>query len=67
MTIDVAESKKLHNNSGNRLWQYAIQTDMYNYGLTFQPIGREDKSPGGYKEIMCHLIFDVVMKLIQKA
>ena len=35
--------------------------------MDFQLLGREYKSPVGYKEITCRLIFDVKMNLNQKA
>ena len=39
---------------------------MKNYWVNFQVIGCEDKSLVGYKEITCHLIFDVKINLTQK-
>ena len=65
--IDVAEAKQLDNDNVNTLWQDTFKKDMENSQVDFQLLGHEDKSPVGYKEIPCHLIFDVKMGLTQKS
>ena len=63
---DVAEANKIDNYNENTFRKDAINKDIENYLVAFQLLGREDKSTVGYKEITCHLIFDVKMDLTRK-
>ena len=67
MLTNVSEAKNLYNENDNTLWQEEINNSMENYWLDFQLIDCEDKSPVRYKEITCHLIFDVKIDPTQKA
>ena len=49
MQIGVSESNNVDDNNCNMFWQDRIQKKMENYWLVFELIGREDKSPAGYK------------------
>ena len=41
--IDAAEDKKLDDDNGNKLWQYATKEYMDNSQADFQILGHEDK------------------------
>ena len=40
---------------------------MKNYSVAFNFLDRDNHAPFGYKEITCHLIFDVKIELTSKA
>ena len=65
--INVNAALLLDEKNGNHLWEEAIKKEMKNARVAFQLLGKEDKPPPGYKQITCHLIFDVKMDLTRKA
>ena len=65
--MDVAADKKLDNSNGNTLCQDTIKKKMKNFQVAFQFLSCEYKSLVVYKEITCHLIFDVEMDSTQKS
>ena len=67
MLRNVAEATNIDDANCNMLWQEAINKYIYNYRVAFEILGSEDKSPVGYKEIMCNLIFEVKIDLTRKA
>ena len=65
--MTVEEALRLDHENGNTLWFDAIEKEMKNSRVAFKLLGREDNPPVGFKEITCHLIFDVKMDLTRKA
>ena len=63
----VEEALELDRNNGNNLWADAIKKEMKNSRVAFQLLGRDERPPVGFKEITCHLVFDVKMDLTRKA
>ena len=53
--------------NGNRFWQDAVKKEMSNVEIAFKFLDDETKAPIGFKEITCHLIFDVKFDLTRKA
>ena len=45
----------------------AIEKEMKNARVAFQLLPRDDKPPVGFKEIRCHLVFDIKLDLTRKA
>ena len=58
---------KLDAENGNTLWMDAIKKEMKNSKVAFSLKPRGEKAPVGYKEITCHLIFDLKMVMTRKA
>jgi hypothetical protein len=46
----------------NTLWQDAVRKEMKNVRIAFKLLNGEEYAPPTYKEIHCHMIFDVKMK-----
>jgi hypothetical protein len=63
----VAEALALDKEEGNMLWYDAIQKEMKNVQTAFKFLSRGERAPVGYKEIPCHIIFDVKMDFTRKA
>jgi len=63
----VAEALALDKEEGNTLWYDAIQKEMKNVQTAFKFLSRGESAPVGYKEIPCHIIFDVKMDFTRKA
>ena len=61
------EAVELDRVNGNRFWQDAIIKEMKNVELAFKFLDDGESSPIGFKEITCHLIFDVKFDLTRKA
>ena len=53
--------------NGNRFWQDAVKKEMSNVEIAFKFLDDGTKVPIGFKEITCHLIFDVKFDLTRKA
>ena len=51
----------------NRLWQDAIRKEIKNVEVAFKFLDNGEKMPIGFKQITCHLIFDVKFDLTRKA
>ena len=49
------------------LWQDAIKKEMKNVAVAFKFFDHGEKMPIGFKEITCHMIFDVKFDLTRKA
>ena len=64
-TVD--EALRLDKENGNTLWHDAIKKEMENSRVAFNLLGVDDGPPVGFKEITCHMIFDVKMDLTRKA
>ena len=64
---DVAEAMKLDAANGNSLWLDSITKEMKNSRVAFELLDKGDKAPVGYKEITCHLIFDIKLDMTRKA
>jgi len=63
----VAEALKLDEENGNNLWHDAIQKEMKNVQAAFKFLNDDDPIPIGYKQIPCHIIFDIKMDFSRKA
>ena len=63
----VEEAKALDSKNGNTFWVDAIEKEFSNVKVAFQLLSEDDKLPVGYKEITCHLIFDIKFDLTRKA
>jgi hypothetical protein len=63
----VAEALELDKENGNNLWHEAIQKELKNVKIAFKFLEEGDKAPVGYKQIPCHIIFDVKMDFTRKA
>jgi hypothetical protein len=60
------EAVELDRLNGNTLWQDAVRKEMKNVEIAFDFKG-EGEIPIGFKEISCHLVFDVKFSLDRKA
>jgi hypothetical protein len=63
----VAEALALDKENNNTLWYDAIQKELKNVKVAFHFLTEEEQTPVGYKEIPCHIIFDVKMDFTRKA
>ena len=63
----MAEAKILDAKNGNRLWQDAVQKEFDNARVAFKLLGEGENAPPTWKEITCHLVFDVKFDLRRKA
>ena len=61
------EAKILDRANGNSLWQEAIKKEMGNVKVAFKFLDDGTKMPLGFKEITCHMIYDVKFDLTRKA
>ena len=64
---NMAEAKMLDAKNGNRLWQDAVQKEFDNARVAFKLLGEGERAPPTWKEITCHLVFDVKFDLRRKA
>ena len=53
--------------AGNNLWQTAIEKEWKNSRIVFKLLERGEPPPVGFKDITCHLIFDLKLNMTQKA
>jgi hypothetical protein len=63
----VAEALALEKENNNTLWNDAIQKEMKNVKVAFHFLNEEEQVPIGYKQIPCHIIFDVKLDFTRKA
>ena len=61
------EAVELDRISNNKIWQDAIKKEMKNVEVAFKFLDEGEKMPIGFKQIMCHLIFDIKFDLARKA
>ena len=61
------EAIRIDRENGNTLWQDAIKKEMSNVEVAFKFQEDGTKIPIGFKQIKCHLIFDVKFTLERKA
>ena len=64
-TVD--EALRLDRDNGNDLWKRAIDKELKNVKIAFQPISDDELLPVGSKKIPYHIIFDVKFDLSRKA
>ncbi len=63
----VKEALEIDKRTGTTFWKDAIDKEMRNNALAFK-FNSDDKVPIGYKEIKCHMIFEIKMVgLVRKA
>ena len=65
--LTAEEAIALDKQNGNTLWHDAIEKEMKNLRIASEVLDKDASVPVGYKEIMCHLIFEVKMNLTRKA
>jgi hypothetical protein len=63
----VQEALQLDEENGNSLWHDAIQKELKNVQIAFKFLGENEPTPVGYKQIPCHIIFDIKMDFTRKA
>ena len=63
----IKQALQLDSENGNSFWKDAISKEMANVKIAFTFKKKEDRPPVGYKQIRCHLIFDVKRDLTRKA
>ena len=61
------EAVALDRANGNTLWQDATRKEMANVEVAFKFLDDGSNVPIGFKEITCHLIFDIKFTLDRKA
>ena len=64
---DWDEAVYLDRENGNTLWQDAVKKEMTNVEIAFNFLDNGERIPIGFKEITCHLVFDVKFDLTRKA
>ena len=64
---DYEEAVKFDRENNNRLWIEAIKKEMKNVQVAFKFNDNNEPVPIGFKEITCHIIFDVKFDLTRKA
>lgn len=64
---DYAEAVELDRANQNTLWQDAVKKEMRNVEVAFKFLDDGSKPPPGFREITCHLVFDVKFTLDRKA
>ncbi len=57
----VQEALQLDQENGNTLWHDAIQKELKNVKVAFKFLSNDEPTPVGYKQIPCHIIFDIKM------
>ncbi len=63
----VQEALKLDEENGNTLCYDAIQKELKNVQVAFKFFADDEPIPIGYKQIPCHIVFDVKMDFSRKA
>ena len=53
---------RINRENGNNLWR----SEMKNSRIAFELLPRDERLPVGFKEITCHLVFDIKMDLTRK-
>ena len=61
------EAVALDRENGNSFWQDAVKKEMKNVEIAFKFLEDGTEVPIGFKEISCHIIFDVKFSLERKA
>jgi hypothetical protein len=69
--IEVPKSVKraleIDEETGTTFWRDAIEKEMKNNNSAFEILPNGTKVPVGYKQIRCHMIFDIKMDFTRKA
>ena len=63
----IKEALHLDKVNNNSHWRDAIKKEMTNVKIAFRFLDKNGRPPPGYKQIRCHIIFDVKMDLTHKA
>jgi hypothetical protein len=64
---DVNRAMEIDKETGTDFWKLALGKEMKNVRPAFNILDDGAKRPIGYKEIRCHLIFDIKMDFTRKA
>ena len=64
---NVVKAQELDTKNGNTYWQDAIKKEYNNVKVAFKLLEDNSKPPPAFKEITCHLIFEVQFDLRRKA
>ena len=62
----VEDALWIHHKTGTNSWKMAIEKEMKNVLVAFEPWD-DNRVPPGFKEMRCHMVFDVKMDLTRKA
>ena len=65
--LTVEDALRIDRKNDNTLWNNSIGKEMKISRVAFNFIDRNDHAPVSYKQITCHLIFDVKIDLTSKA
>jgi hypothetical protein len=63
----IKQALEFDKENGNTFWYDAIQKELKNVRVAFEPRGRGTKPPPGYQEIRIHWVFDIKMDFTRKA
>lgn len=63
----VEEALRIDTDTNYMFWRDAIAKEMKNVRPAFEVLEKDAKLPPGYKEIFCHMVFDVKMDFTRKA
>lgn len=63
----VKEALEIDRRTNTTFWRDAIAKEMQNVNVAFDILDSKKDIPVGYKEIKCHIIFDIKMDLTRKA
>ena len=64
---NVVKAQELNTRNGNTNWQDLIKKEYNNVKVAFKLLEDNSKPPPVFKEITCHLIFEVKFNIHQKA
>ena len=60
------EAVTLDRANGNTLWQDSVKKEMKNVAVAFKFLDSKSEIPIGFKQIACHIIYDVKFDLTRK-
>jgi hypothetical protein len=63
----VEDALSLDKKNGNNLWREAIDKEMSNIQVALEILPKGKRPNPGYKQIRCHIIFDVKVDMTRKA
>ena len=59
MPRNIKHALEIDRQNGNTLWADAIAKEMKNVRIAFDILPNGESAPNGYKQIRCHMIFDI--------
>ena len=67
LPMKVADALDIDRRNGATFWRDAIAKEMKNNAVAFNVLENRSEVPVGFKEIKCHMVFDIKMDLTRKA